>query len=520
MTADPSTKNCAANSRWTGASWTIWLLALTCATLLVHGYHPLAEDGGLYVAGVEFTLDRSLFPHFTEFVSAHLHYSIFAPVLAEITRLTHVPLLGVLLAVEIVSILLTLLAARAVLRRVLPNDSAQLAGVALLAALWTVPIAGTSLLLMDPYVTARSLSTPLSLWAIAFALDDWTTNRRPLAACITAIVLAAAFHPLMAGYALGFILVLRALRSRHTVLLLASLAAITFAGAAVLQARAPADSAAMLLAAESRYYWFLSQWHWYEIFGLLGPLLVLAALRTDRPSEPNRALLANAAILYGCFAAVLTLLFAHESYQAHIVARLQPLRVFLTIYLIMLLLLGASLQQVFDRLASSTSRASLRYATVPLLLAAACGMFLAQRDQFPASAHIELPWRLRENPNPWVRAFLWCRDNTPQNALFALNAHYITSHGEDAQTFRAIALRSVLPDFSKDGGEAAITPRLANQWKAGFTAQLELDQKTAPQLHARLDPYGVHWVILKKNSPAMLDCPYQNESLKVCRLTP
>ncbi len=146
-------------------------------------------------------------------------------------------------------------------------------------------------------------------------------------------------------------------------------------------------------------------------------------------------------------------------------------------------------------------------------------MFLSQRNQFPASAHIELPWRLHENHNAWVRAFLWCRDNTPPDALFALNAHYITTRGEDAQTFRAIALRSVIPDFSKDGGEAAITPRLAEEWAAGFTAQLDLDKQTTPELRAHLDPYGVTWVILRTSSPAVLSCPYRNEILKVCRLT-
>src|SRR6185437_5897287 len=55
------------------------LAMLTCAVLLIHGYHPLAEDGGLYVAGIEWKLNPSLFPHFTEFVSEHVRFSLFAP---------------------------------------------------------------------------------------------------------------------------------------------------------------------------------------------------------------------------------------------------------------------------------------------------------------------------------------------------------------------------------------------------------------------------------------------------------
>ena len=496
------------------------ILVLSLATLLVHGYHPLAEDGGLYVAGIEFTLNPSLFPHFTEFVSEHLHFSIFAPVVASIIRASHLPLLDVLLILQFLTIALTLTAARAVLRRVTPNERAQLAGIATLAAICTVPIAGTSLLLMDPYLTARSLSTPLSLWAVAFALEDWKNNLRSLAGCIVLITAGAAFHPLMAGYALGLIVVLRALRSRRKTLLLLTLALLTLAAAAILQARAPVESAAVVLAAKSRYYWFLSQWHSYELFGLAGPILVLLALRHRNHFGfgPTGSMLSNAAILYGCFASVITFVFAHQSYQAHIVARLQPLRAFQIVYIVMFLLLGASVQQFFER--SSRSPRLARFAICPILLAAALTMLVAQRREFPFSAHVELPWRFQQSVNPWVRAFLWCRDNTPQNALFALDAHYITTPGEDAQTFRAIAQRSALPDFSKDGGEAAITPRLAEEWDAGFTAQLNLDQQTAPQLRAHLAPFGVDWVILRADSPATLLCPYENDMLKVCKLQP
>jgi hypothetical protein len=501
------------------AWWGATLAALTLAVLLVHGFHPLAEDGGLYVAGIEWKLNPSLFPRFTEFVSEHVRFSVFAPMLSAITRATHLPLQVVLLLVELSSITLMLAAGRALLRRITQNESAQLAGVGMLAALWTVPVAGTSLALMDPYITARSFSTPLSLWALAFALDDWKNNGRSCFICIFLIGLAAAFHPLMAGYALGLILVVRVLRVPRRVSLLVTAGLLIFAAAAFLQTRAMADSSAVVLAAQSRYYWFLSHWHWYELFGLAGPLLVLLALcYLNHDGLGWRGVsLASATILYACFAVAITAAFGHESYAAHAVARLQPLRAFLMIYAVMLLLLGASLQQAFQRLVSP-GRRLFRFAVVPLLVAGALSMFVAQRSQFRSSAHIELPWRSQESQNPWVRAFLWCRDNTPQNALFALDAHYITASGEDAQTFRAIAQRSVLPDFSKDGGEAAITPRLADEWAAGFTAQLNLDQQTVSQLRERLEPYGVDWVILRSDSPAALSCPYDNNLLKVCRL--
>lgn len=501
--------------------WGPALAALTLIVLLAHGFHPLAEDGGLYVAGVEWKLTPSLFPSFTEFVSEHVRFSIFAPVLSAITRATHLPLLVVLFLADLSSITLTLAAGRALLRRITRNEGAQLAGLGMLTALWTVPVAGTSLFLMDPCVTARSFSTPLSLWALAFSLDDWKNNRRSFLTCTLLIGLAAAFHPLMAGYALGLILVTRGQRHPRRTSLLITVGLLTFATVAFLQTRAVADSGPVVLAAQSRYYWFLSQWQWYELFGLAGPLLVLLVLhRWNRDGLRSRGVaLASAAIQYGCFAVAITAAFAHESSAAHVVARLQPLRAFLMIYAVMLLLLGASMQQAFQHLAS-LGRRFLRFAVVPVLTVGALSMFIAQRSQFPGSAHIELPWQLQQSPNPWVRTFLWCRDNTPPNALFALDAHYITTPGEDAQTFRAIAQRSVLPDFSKDGGEAAITPRLADEWAAGFTAQLNLDQQTVSQLRNRLAPYGVDWVILRSDSPAALSCPYDNNLLKVCRLQP
>lgn len=502
-------------------SWTA-LATLTLAVLFIHGYHPFAEDGGLYVAGVEWKLNPSLFPHLTDFVSEHLSFSIFAPVVASLTRVTHLPLLIVLLGIDFISITLTLAAARALLRRVTPNQPAQLAGIAILAAVWTVPIAGTSLLLMDPYVTARSLSTPLSLWAIAFALDDWVDAPRSLAGCILTIALAAAFHPLMAGYALGLILVLRILRSRMRIFLLTAAAILIFAAIAIAQFHAQPDSPAVTLAAESRYYWFLSQWHWYELFGLVGPILVLLLLRYNKRLglRQNRTILCDSAILYGCFAAAVATVFAHQGYQVHLVARLQPLRAFLMIYIVMFLLLGTSMQQLCEYISTSSARHYVRYAMVAILLVTGLGMFLAQRHEFRSSAHIELPWQLRESPNPWIRAFLWCRENTPQNAMFALDANYIMLPGEDAQSFRAIARRSVLPDFSKDGGESAITPRLADEWVAGFTAQLHLDQQTASELRQHLAPYGVNWVLLRSDSPAALDCPWHQDALKVCKLQP
>jgi hypothetical protein len=526
---------------WQSPLWLAIVTALALSTLLIHGYHPLAEDGGLYVAGVQLTLDPTLFPHYTVFVSEHLHFSIFAPTLAFAVRLTHLSLAWVLLLADILSLWLTFYAAKKILQRTIASEPAQLAGLCLLAAFWTLPIAGTSLLLMDPYVTARSLSTPLSLLAIAFALENWTT-RVPhprdsftiagwgaFLCCILCLVLAALFHPLMAAYAFAFVLVLRLtrLRQRHLAWALLTLAALALA--TVLDVLAPSETTALIAAEISRYYWFLSQWQWFELLGLAGPLAVLAALlsRFRKQSDPlsdTAATLCRASIAIGCIATLVVLLFAHESSRTHLVARLQPLRAFLPIYAIMTLLLGATLSQLAlearQRLRSSTARTALASLPAIVLLALAATMFYVQRNTFPASQHLELPWLAQHNRNPWVRAFLWARDNTPRDALFALDAKYVNEDGEDAQTFRATALRSAVPDFSKDGGEAAITPSLAEQWQQGAAAQNNLSIETDAVRDARLSPLGVTWMVLHSTAPTAHPCPYDNGSIKVCRLAP
>jgi hypothetical protein len=508
---------------WRASTWLTLYPALAVATLLIHGYHPFAEDGGLYVAGVEYTLDTSLFPHFTAFVTEHLRFSIFAPTLAAFIHLTHLSLRWALFLITFASLTLLFFAAHKLLRECISSEPAQLAGMALLAAWATLPIAGTSLLLVDPYLTARSISTPLTLLALAFALRRWDSPR-PIITCLLMLIVAALFHPLMAAYGLALVICLRVVRLRHPPLIFLLLTLLTLFLGTLLNHLAPAESAPLIAAEYSRYYWFLSQWQWYERLGLFGPLLVLASLLLwSNPKDAtavHRRLLIHACLALGCIATLVALLCAHESSPTHLVARLQPLRVFLLIYAIMALLLGAILTQML--LASAQlSRSNWKLQTFswipPLTISLfAAVMFLVQRDTFPGSPHIELPGVTSHNP--WVQAFLWARENTPRNALFALDAHYISAHHEDAQTFRAIAQRSALPDFSKDGGEASITPPLAPLWQQGYKAQLNLSNTPDPIRDGRLLPLGVTWILIDSTAPTHHTCPYNNGTVKICRL--
>ncbi|MGC9198672.1 MAG: hypothetical protein ACP5E5_06990 [Acidobacteriaceae bacterium] len=514
------------------SSWALSLIFLTLVTLLVNGYHPLSEDGGLYVAGVQLTLDPSLFPHYRVFVSEHLGFSVFAPVLAFVVRYTHLSLSWVLMLADLFSIWLTLYAGLRILWRVMANPVAQLAGLGLLSVFWCLPVAGTSLLLMDPYVTARSFSTPLSLLALACALDFTSSDEaslRPIVWSGLWLALAATLHPLMAAYAFGFLVVLFVTRLRRPYLGYIVLAGSALSLAAAMHLFAPPETPALLAAERSRSYWFLSQWQWYELLGLVGPLLVLALLliRYRRQSDPwnqTAQTLCRTGIALGCISTLVTVIFAQEGSQTHLVARMQPLRVYLMIYAVMTLLLGATLTDMAmaacRRARSSLVRAMLVAAPVAGLLGLAGVMFFVQRQTYPASEPIEVPWRAGESANPWLRAFFWCRANTPPDALFALDTKYVNEQGEDAQTFRPAALRSAVPDYSKDGGEAAITPRLADRWIQGANAQVNLSTETDAERDARLLPLGVTWMVLHASASTAYPCPYNNGVVKVCRLTP
>jgi hypothetical protein len=512
--------------------------SLTLFALAIDGYHPYAEDGGLYLAGVLRLLDPSLYPHATAFVLEPMRHSLFAPTVAAAVRLTHLSLPIVLLALHLASIWATLFAAWMLAARCWPSRRARAGAVVLLACWLALPIAGTALLFMDPYATARSLSTPAMVLALVGALDSTALGAprrrlRGLLLCAAGLVLAAAMHPLMAAYALGATLMLLFARApKRTVRLYATaaLAAAALACATVLQSLAPPESAAYIRVALTRTYWFPAQWRWYELAGLAAPLAILAffawSIRVDarqthisesRCGAPGSCggidcarALARMAIAVGATSWLIAALFARATAPTHLIARLQPLRAFQVVYLVLVLALGATLGERLLR------RIPWRWAAAVLLLGGIT--FAVARSAFPNSNHMELPGTAPRNL--WAQAFLWARDNTPKDALFALDADYINAPGEDAQCFRAIAQRSALADYSKDGGEASIAPGLAAEWVSGQAAQQALSAPTTTdaQRLSALRSLGVSWVVLQSSATTRFDCPYANSAVKLCRL--
>ena len=397
-------------------------------------------------------------------------------------------------------------------------------GAILLVALWmSLPVAGTSLMLIDPYLTARSLSTPLVLFGIASALRAGALQRsgnlqalyRHLALTTLLIGLAAVFHPLMAGYGATFILsivFLECPRPRSKVIKAICLFASGMALAAAIQIFSPLPSAAIRRVALTRSYWFLSRWEWFEILGLLAPLSILIAILAFPASSRFRSI-ARSAVTVGITAIAISLYFARPRLPSFGVSHLQPLRIFQLIYFTLFLRLGAWLARMILH--------DVWWRWVIAIFALGAPAMIPGWFAFPHSAHIEPPsdGSAASEPNRWVEAFRWVRQNTPVDTLFAVDANYISDPNEDAQSFRAITERSVLPDYSKDGGEAAVNPALSDEWVRGVDAQQSLSSESDAARLQKLSGFGVTWMVLQTSARTSFNCPHDNGTVKVCKLS-
>jgi hypothetical protein len=493
------------------------ITVLTAFALAIHGYHPSAEDGGIYLASTKRVLDPHLYPYWSEFVTEHLRFSLFAPMVAALVHATHLQLMTVWLLLYIASFWLTLYAGWQLASRCYASSEARCGAVTLLATWLTLPVAGTSLMLMDPYLTARSISTPCILLSLAALLDLFSeepANRPRVAALVLApLAIAALVHPLMAAYGLANAVLLACTLSKSSKVRIATTAALSLFAilfAFTLYKVSPVEPEPYRSIALTRTYWFLTSWQTYEQFGLAAPIAILTAVALQPHKQASKAArtLAFAVALAGTISCTIALLFACPNAQTFLLARLQPLRIFQIVYTVMILAVGAFLG---ERL---LQRKPIRWLSLFTVLGGI--MFFAERQTFPNSSHFESP---NNSPtNPWTRAFQWISASTPVDALFALDAHYISLTGEDAQTFRATAQRSALPDYSKDGGVASITPGLTTAWLTGQTAQIGLNTATDATRITTLQPLGVTWIVLPGTSQTGLTCPYSEQAVKVCHL--
>jgi len=146
------------------------LLLLTAGALAVHGYHPFAEDAEIYLPGVEKILNPSLFPVLQEFFAAHASLTLFPNLIAFSLRVTHLPLEWGLLFWHVASIFLLLLACWELSGLLFPGARARWGAVCLIAALLTIPVAGTALYIMDQYLNPRNLAAFAGVFAVVRTL--------------------------------------------------------------------------------------------------------------------------------------------------------------------------------------------------------------------------------------------------------------------------------------------------------------------------------------------------------------
>ncbi len=191
-------------------------------------------------------------------------------------------------------------------------------------------------------------------------------------------------------------------------------------------------------------------------------------------------------------------------------ARLQPLRCFHLITLISMLLLAGLIGEY-------TSARKLRWALPSLLTGLTVGMSYVGYATYPYSPRIEIPG-LSPASNAWLDTTWWIRHNTPQDAIFAVDARYMAASGVDVHGFRALSERSALADYYKDGGVVAIFPNLATEWKQMSDATSGLNSFNAEQFTRLAHEYPVTWTVIHGAAPNGMYCPYDQHGYAVCQI--
>jgi hypothetical protein len=514
------------------------IFLLTILAFLIMGYHPGLEDDAFYLAAIKRDLNSTLFPRDSQFFTVQFQATIFDKLIALSTRITHVPLAWITLLWQLAAIFFILHGTFRIARRCFAEPSAQWAAVAMIAALLTLPISGTAINLADQNLHPRNLATAAILAAIVEVLDSQKDDSRSNHRCLwlAAILLAIAFaiHAIMACFGISFcaFLYLTLHASQIKRAYPASFAAaFLFPLGWIFE---PASDA-WRKAASTRGFYYIARWEWYEWLGVFAPLVLLFVYRIwvvqrfqrcDESAQKNGALapedsqlftLVTSLLHYGVFQTVVGLAIMLPSSLERL-RPFEPMRYLHLLYLIFFLLVGGLLGQYILK--------THIYRWLLLFVPLSAGMFYAQRQMYPASAHIE--WPDATSNNAWLQAFTWISQNTSVDALFALDPHYMELPGEDYHGFRALAERSVLADYNKDGGMAARVPSLAPRWLREVTAQNGWRGFQPEDFQRLKNEFGVSWVVLSaadKLGPshplppdAGLICPYETDQIRICHL--
>jgi hypothetical protein len=481
------------------------ILFFSAIGLAVMGYHPGFEDDGIYLTAVKSDLNPALYPHNPDFFKLQLKATIFDQSVAAFVRCTGIPLAGTELLWQFAAIFLVLFACWTIARKLFAEPRAQWAGVALVAAMFTLPVAGTALNLMDQHLHPRALATGFILLAISAILDGEKWRTLPL------LLLAALLHPLMTAFGISFcfFLALTTLESTPTWMRngqwarSGSMAVIPLG--LILEPPSPSWRAAI----DARKYLQLFQWQWYEWLGAVAPLLLFWLLwRIARKrGEILLARLALAVLFYGVFHMVVATVILGTPALLRFIP-LQPMRFLHLIYFFLVLMAGCLVGKFL------LNASVWRWAV--FLAAINGGMFLAQRPLFAHCESLELPGT--SSANPWLQAFSWIRQNTPTDAYFALDPEYLAAPEENYHSFRALAERSQLADDIKDGSVVTLLPELAPEWARQVEAQRGWSRFQLADFERLKTEFGVNWALVSYPQPAGLDCKWHNDTLAVCKI--
>jgi hypothetical protein len=478
------------------------ILFFTLLGFLVMGYHPGLEDDGLYLAAVKADLNPALFPHNADFFRLQMRGTYFDTWMVSFIRLTGMPVAWAELFWQLGSLFLILWAVKMIANQLFAEEHARWAGVAMVAAMFTLPVSGTALYLVDQHLHPRTLSTAMILLAISRIL-----NKKPWQA-VPLLIVALLLHPLMAAFGISFCIFLALALSQSDWSSVPMLRNPATAVIPLSWAFAPAGPA-WRTALNTRTYYFLYKWTWYEWLGALAPLLVFWLLWriASQRGHPLLARFTLAVFAYGVFQQVLAMVLLWPSSFVR-VTPFQPMRYLHLVYLLFALTAGCLLGKFL-------LKQSLRRWAAFLFAVNVC-MFAWQCFEFSSSQHLEMP--SLQPASPWLQAFAWIRTNTPADAYFALDPYYLEAPGEDYHGFRALAERSELADSVKDAVVVTIVPELGPQWLHQVQAEKGWSRFTLADFERLKAGFGVDWVLVSYPAPEGLACRWHNRLLAVCQI--
>ena len=166
-------------------------LAFTVLGLAVMGYHPGVEDDAVYLSAIQYDLNPALYQHDSAFFKIQLQATLFDNSMAWFVEATKISVYWAELFWQFLSLFAILWACRAIAARLFTHPLAEWAAVAMVSAMFTLPVAGTALTIADQYLHPRILATALILLAVDRILAG---SRFVPMLLLTAALL---FHPIM-----------------------------------------------------------------------------------------------------------------------------------------------------------------------------------------------------------------------------------------------------------------------------------------------------------------------------------